>query len=320
MVLLTQVVLPNANLDTTAGLTPTSIICVLAFGCFIWRQKWAKNPVLPLDVFSSPLFSCSLIAQACMAFARANVTFILIFFFQGPFDQTPLQAGVSMIPFGVGALITAMIAGPVADKIGVRIPWMAGSAATLAGVIALGFITPEYNYWSIAGIMFVAGLGIGFANPPTSAALMSAVQPKRRATAGSLSAVATLAPQMTGIVMVFQLVLGSLPYEQIFNLFVYGTPVTGDAVHIFLNGVQSSCWATAAAVFVSLCMGLSVPKGHRTNATSAAAKAAPTPIAAVVIPSEPTVTMSVISAFESKPHLDIVVEKIPTQAAPHAAA
>jgi MFS family permease len=80
---------------------------------------------------------------------------------QGPYLQDPMQAGLQLIPFGLGILLAGPWAGMAADRIGVRSLLVAGVLVQLASVIGLAYIQPDTNYWLIAFALLVAGVAQG---------------------------------------------------------------------------------------------------------------------------------------------------------------
>ena len=57
-------------------------------------QFFNADPLFPPQMFiKSRVFTLTVIAGTCMAFVRGSITYIFIFFLQGPFGMKPLQAG-----------------------------------------------------------------------------------------------------------------------------------------------------------------------------------------------------------------------------------
>jgi hypothetical protein len=72
-----------------------------------------------------------------------------------------MQAGLQLIPFGLGILFVGPWAGMAADRMGVRYLLLAGVFVQLASVIGLAYIQPDTNYWLIALALLVAGVAQG---------------------------------------------------------------------------------------------------------------------------------------------------------------
>ena len=57
-------------------------------------QFYAKDPLFPPVMFlRSRVFTLTVVGGTMIAFVRGSITYILIFFLQGPYGMNPLQAG-----------------------------------------------------------------------------------------------------------------------------------------------------------------------------------------------------------------------------------
>ena len=62
--------------------------------CFIVDQFYAKEPLFPPEMFTkSKIFSLTVATGTLMGFVRGSITYIMIFFLQGPYGMNPQQAG-----------------------------------------------------------------------------------------------------------------------------------------------------------------------------------------------------------------------------------
>jgi len=116
---------------------------------------------------------------------------------------------------------------------------------------------------------------------------------------------------MIGIVLVFKLVLTSMPQQQILNLFILGQPVSGSQLQPFMKAIQDVCWITAACAAVAIPLALLVPKDFKINAPKPAVTvAAPATTTTSPSPAEATVK----SEIQDKDKLSgdvVVVNRMP---------
>ena len=95
---------------------------------FAWVETKVPEPMFRLNLFKIRAFTAGNIAGLLGALGRGGLQFMLIIWLQGiwlpqhgrSFAETPLWAGISMIPLTVGFLITAPLAGTLSDRYGAR--------------------------------------------------------------------------------------------------------------------------------------------------------------------------------------------------------
>ena len=127
---LTFGILPYGNASTgwsnpyvIAGL----IIGILLMISFVFIEKYAKDPMFHLELFKIRIFAAGNLSLLLAGIARGGLQFMLIIWLQGvwlplhgvSFINTPLQAGIDMIPLLLGFLI-GPVSGRLSDKYGAR--------------------------------------------------------------------------------------------------------------------------------------------------------------------------------------------------------
>ena len=95
--------------------------------------------------------------------------FMLIIWLQGiwlplhgySFSQTPLWAGIYMIPLTVGFLLAGPVSGILADRYGAR-PFATGGLLVVALSFVLLLALPvDFSYWGFAALIFLNSIGMG---------------------------------------------------------------------------------------------------------------------------------------------------------------
>jgi len=211
----------------------------------------AGNPIVRLSIFKNKVFTVSTITNLLISFGRGNVTYGMIFFFQGPCAEDPLTAGINLIPLGLGITITGFFAGVLADKIGYQYMLLIGPFISCLGAIGLALVRYTDNYWLVAFALFVVGIGNGIFSSPNSTSGMLSVEPHDRGVASGVRLAATMVAQMVGIVMTFALILNSIPYSQLLILFIYGGGgLTAESIISFMKAVDIVFWVTFASFLV----------------------------------------------------------------------
>jgi len=181
----------------------------------------ADYPVIPFSMFKAKNVTLPIVSGLFAAFARGNINFGSIFFFQGPYLQTPFMAGVLLIPFGLGNLLGGLPAGKLADAIGSRLLITLGPIMAAIGIVPAFFMEPTYTYWFYAVPLFITGLGWGIYNSPNARTMMLATKPKNRGVTAAISLMVSMFAQTFSIILAFSIILKSVSYPQLLQLFIY---------------------------------------------------------------------------------------------------
>ena len=217
-----QAVVPDPVLSQTGPLVALIVCGVASAGAFVADQYLASDPLIPLGIFRSGVFSLSTVSRTLMAFARNSVTYNMIFFLQGPLGQDPMQAGITLIPNGVGIMVGGFVSGGLADRFGIRAMIILGPLITLAGAACLCVMDESTSPAYAAGVLFLTGLGLGLHQSPAAMANMLSVPAGRRGVAAAVGMLTSTFCMMVGMVLTFSLVLHSMTQAQLFALFLNG--------------------------------------------------------------------------------------------------
>ena len=192
---------------TTLGSVAAAGVLLVAF--WTW-QKRTSSPLLPPSLVRDRRVGGSVIVIAVMAFALYGVLFSLTQYLQFVLRYEPLEAGLRLLP--IVAIVGAAPLGVVlVRRAGFHRTAALGVAAVAiaAGLVAaLDVDTPGQALLAVAAI----GVGLGFALPPASDAILAAT-PRNKAGVGS--ALTDAALQVGGSLGVA--VLGSVLVEQYRN-------------------------------------------------------------------------------------------------------
>ncbi|MGH7043916.1 MAG: MFS transporter [Acetobacteraceae bacterium] len=105
--------------------------------------------------------------------------------------QTPMQAGVHMIPQGLGAMLTMRLTGPLVDRQGPGKIVLVGIVLIIAGLGAFAFgVTRQAHYLpTLLTGLAIMGLGMGCTMMPLSVASVQALAPHQIARGTTLMSV-----------------------------------------------------------------------------------------------------------------------------------
>jgi len=153
---------------------PKSIVPTLAgvalIATFVWHALRADAPLIDVRLFGRRTPAVSGLTMALFAAAFFGAMLLLPLYYQVARGQSALNAGLLMIPQGVGAAIMMPIGGRIVDRTGAGRVVLPGLVLVLVGFGFFTQVADDTPYALLMGASFVAGLGIGATMMPTMAA------------------------------------------------------------------------------------------------------------------------------------------------------
>jgi MFS family permease len=173
------------------GLLVGGVGLLVAFG--IIESKVAE-PMFELRLFRIRAFAAGNVAGLAVAIARGGLQFMLIIWLQGiwlplhgyTFSDTPLWAGIFLLPLTAGLLISGPISGALSDRFGARGFATAGMVVFGLSFIGLLLLPVDFSYWVFALLTAANGIGGGMFAAPNSASIMSSVPARYRGAASGM--------------------------------------------------------------------------------------------------------------------------------------
>lgn len=156
-----------------------TVTAILAATAFIWAEKRAKQPILPLRFFKNKTYS--LMAAVALLFGAAFLGAILYLtqFNQQVFGATASSAGLMLLPMVGGMMVSSIGTGQLIARFGKYKRFIvSGFAIAALSILALITLQPDSPYWHEAVIMAFAGFGLGMAMPVLSLAVQNEFEQK----------------------------------------------------------------------------------------------------------------------------------------------
>jgi MFS family permease len=199
-------------------------------------ESRVPDPMFPLGLFRIAAFSSGNAASLLGSIARGGLQFMLIIWLQGiwlplhgyDYAQTPLWAGIYLLPLTVGFLAAGPLAGHLSDRFGARLFAAGGLAVMAASFAGLLLIPSDFSYGVFAGLVFLNGFGGGLFAAPNTSLIMSSVPAHLRGAASGMRATFQNAGMVLSIGVFFSLMVaglaGSLPRTMDAGLTAQGVP------------------------------------------------------------------------------------------------
>jgi MFS family permease len=230
------------------GWTNPSVLAAMIGGAallvvFVFVETRVPEPLFRMSLFKIRAFTWGNIASLALAMSRGGMQFMLIIWLQGiwlplhgySYSQTPLWAGIYLVPVTCGFLLSAPLSGILSDRIGAKVFTVGGSLTAAATFLALAFIPVNFPYWLFALLVAVNGFGSGLFVSPNRAQVMNSVPADARGAAGGMTATFINSASVLSIGVFFSLMVtglaSSLPHTMYAGLTAQGVP-SGSATTI----------------------------------------------------------------------------------------
>ncbi|MEU3049777.1 MFS transporter [Streptomyces sp. NPDC006984] len=128
-------------------------------GLFLWWEKRAQDPLLPLRIFASTRFTVGVLAMIAMSFVMFGAPFVLIFYLQNVLGLSPAASGVRVLGLTLLMIVGAPPAAIWISRSGPRAPVTAGLAVTAVAMTALSRLDADSGTLETTACFLLLGLG-----------------------------------------------------------------------------------------------------------------------------------------------------------------
>jgi MFS family permease len=216
-------------------------IALLAAFCVI--ETRVAEPMFRLQLFKIRAFTAGVLASFLAALSRGGLMFMLIIWLQGiwlplhgyDFVDTPLRAGLAMLPLTAGFLVAGPVSGVLSDRYGAR-PFATGGMIGTAICFALFEVLPvDFPYPLFALLLFATGSVMAAFGSPNRAAVMNSLPSQHRGSGSGMNTTFQNSAQVLSIGIFFTLIIvglsASLPSSLNDGLVAHGVP-SAVAAHV----------------------------------------------------------------------------------------
>lgn len=214
---------------------------------FIWRQRRAAAPLLPLDMFASSRFSLAALTSLA-SFVSQGITFVALpFLFQSAYGYSALVSALLFTPWPIGIILAAPHAGRLADRVPAAMISTIGLTIFAIGLILLAQLPEHAQVWDIGLRSLICGIGFGCFQSPNNREMLANAS---RANSGYASG-------MLAIMRTFGQCLGAAAVGVILSVYAQNNPQQE------AYAVQISLWIAVAATVLAIVISVSRLRGGR---------------------------------------------------------
>ncbi|HTW01132.1 MAG TPA: MFS transporter [Streptosporangiaceae bacterium] len=191
------------------------VVLLIVFGII---ETKIPEPMFRMSLFKIRAFAAGNAASLMGSIARGGLQFMLVIWLAGiwlplhgyNFIQTPLWAGIYMLPLTAGFLIAGPISGILSDRYGPRPFATAGLVIAACAFTGLMLLPVNFSYWVFGTLIFFNGIGSGLFASPNTSAIMSAVPARHRGAASGMRSTFQNSGMSLSIGIFFSLMIAGL--------------------------------------------------------------------------------------------------------------
>src|SRR5882757_4463010 len=133
----------------------------ITLGGFIYEERSADEPIMPLELFKERTFVLSGLIGFIIGFSLFGAITFLPLYLQVAKGSTPSQAGLQILPMMAGILSTSIISGRLISRIG-KYRWfpICGTAIVACGMFLLSTLQLDTPLRTMYLFMLLLGLGL----------------------------------------------------------------------------------------------------------------------------------------------------------------
>ncbi len=138
------------------------VVSAAALAIFVWVETRAAEPILPIRLFRSPVFTVCCILGFIVGFAMLGALTFLPTFMQFVDGVSATTSGLRTLPMVAGMLITSIGSGNIVGRTGrYKVFPVAGTAIMAVAFVLLSQMDAATPTWQQSLYLFVLGTGIG---------------------------------------------------------------------------------------------------------------------------------------------------------------
>jgi len=247
-------------------------ICAVLFAvAFLWTERRARHPLLPLSLFANRAFAGATVLSLISGVALFAAVVFLPLYLQSGLGKTPTTSALYLLPLMGGLTLAAIAGGKVLRADGpIRVMALAASGVMAASfsALALSFRYFAAEPMALSACLFPLGLSIGLLLPVVTVVSQRASSPQQM---GIATATPIMVRSLGGALGVS--ILGSLLTHGIAAQLVNHSATSFDAA--FSAAVQPVYWSVAAICLVALLAARRLPQRLSSRSTPASNSVSP---------------------------------------------
>ncbi|MEV4891104.1 MFS transporter [Nonomuraea sp. NPDC055795] len=202
-----------------------SLAGAVVFGAvFVWRERAAADPVLPLGLLSVRAVSASSVVNLIVSGLMFSVFFFIALYLQQVRGFSPLQVGLGLMPVQVLFAAGSPVGGWLNKRLGARVTVVAGLVLFAVALLGMSRLCVDSSYHALWPFLGCLGLGMALVAPTISEVIVTAAPPSLAGVASGLGQTAAFLGAVLGIATLGSLISARVMTELPERLAAAGVP------------------------------------------------------------------------------------------------
>jgi EmrB/QacA subfamily drug resistance transporter len=183
--------------DSDKGWTSPYILALFGVAAaaliiFVIGELWLKHPMVDPRLFKNRSFTGSAIVAFALSGGLFSLFFFLALYLQNFLGFSALDAGLRVLPLSALVLVSAPLAGALAERLGAKALMAIGMLIATAAVLLMTRITPgdtQTDWLVLLPAFILGGLAVGMVSPQISTVAINTVNRDRAGMASGISGI-----------------------------------------------------------------------------------------------------------------------------------
>jgi EmrB/QacA subfamily drug resistance transporter len=225
----------------------------------VGRERTAGSALLPMRLFADRGFSAGLVTQGAFQGALAGFALVLTVYVQTGLGWSAIHAGLTLLPFSLGAFVGTAVSVPLGMKLGKVVMVVGAAMQSVATVWVLSTVHGQadgLSTWDLVPALALSGIGLGLLVVPlVDVALATVPTTEAGAASGAYGTVQQVGAAL-GVAVVGTVFFG-----------VVGTSYDAASLR---DGLVAACWVAAGGYALAALASLLLPSRDQVHAHQAA--------------------------------------------------
>jgi MFS transporter, DHA2 family, multidrug resistance protein len=140
------------------------VLCIFAVGAlaaFIIRELTTEHPIVDLSIFKIRTYATGVFLMTVLGFVLYGSTVLVPLLLQTVLGYPALNAGVAMLPRGLGSFIAMPLVGAMMSRVKPRFMLVGGTLLGSFAMFRLAHLNLDVGYWNFFWALIWQGVGMG---------------------------------------------------------------------------------------------------------------------------------------------------------------